>query len=271
MQMELLTRSLRVSLISVFALALLPAGSALAAPAAEASAVKPPASVRVASCRSNQFYSGREITFRTRMWRTAMDASERLEVKVEVQRKFDEAKSYRRLKIEALAKPTTSKDDAATIYQRDVMLREVESAARYRAKVTFRWRDAATGKTIRKRVIVSKTCRQRHGLPKLAISPISSTPVVPVAGAMRGEASVIHRLSVQNSGRSEAVDVPIALRVDGNPPIVGLIESIGPRQVAEIAITAPACKIAAEAMIDPLGTLKRLDQAMRTPVAVPSC
>ncbi len=280
MQMELLTRPLKVWLFAALAFALVPVGAAAASPSAAAAAgaqattaaVKLPASVKVKACRSNAWYSSREITFRTRMWRLSTGVGEKLEVKVEIQRKLNEDKRYKRLKIDALSKSTQSKDPAATIYQRDVTLREVETAARYRAKTTFRWRDAATGKTRHKRVVTSKPCRQKTTLPKLSIYGAASRHEDDNDAASGFDGPTwTYAVTVANTGRSEAIDVPVGVSTDGSDPYIGKIDSIGPRQNASIAIKAPACREVVELQIDPLGSLKRLVSATRKSLTASNC
>lgn len=224
----------------------------------------PTSSISVATCRSNAWYSARELTFRARMSRLDPAVAQRLEVKLEVWRKLDESARYRKLKLTALRGSLRAKDPAATVFERVVSVRNTETAARYRARATFRWRNASTGKLELKRSKWSKVCRQRTKLPKLAITGARTLPAV-------GSDDVIHLLTVRNSGRSEARRVPVAVYVDGAAPVLGQIDSIGPRQTADVAITTPACKGTARAVIDPLRTLTRLRGSTRVRLPLPTC
>lgn len=222
------------------------------------------ASVRVRACKSNAYYAQRSVEFRARMSKLESAAAQTLEVKIQVWRKLKEDSKYRRLKISGLDAPTLSKDPAATVYQRDVAIKNVETAAAYRARATFRWRDVATGETLAKRSVWSKPCQQRARLPHLKIRKINSLPVA-------GMNSVAHTITVANSGRSEAISVPVAVVVDGGTPVYALIASIGPKESEDVTITAPLCTASAYAQIDPLRTLVRLRGAMRTPAAIERC
>lgn len=223
-----------------------------------------PAGVSVVQCRSNPYYAGRELGFRTRMKRVGTERGQRLEVSVGVWRRLDEQHSFRRLKIGGLERKTSAKDPAATVYEREIMIKNVETAARYRLKAVFRWRDPKSRKVTMTRTVKSKTCRQRGGLPKLAISRVNSLQVA-------GSNSVNHVVTVVNHGSSEALAVPVAIDPDNSDPVFAQIPSIGPGQSADVAIVAPDCQASAVAQIDPLKALKRLHGSLRSPVAISDC
>lgn len=222
------------------------------------------ASVKVRACRSSAYYAERDVEFRLRMYRLNVAGPQELQIKVEAWRKLKEDNKYRRLKIPGLSAPTTAKDPAAMIYQRDVAIKNVETAAHYRARAIFQWRNPDTGALLAKKVVRSKSCRQKLPLPHLRIKQIRSLPIA-------GMRSIAHTITVVNSGRSEALAVPVAVVVDGGTPVFASIESIGPRQVKDVTIDAPVCTAAAYAQLDPLRTLVRLRGAMRTPLPLERC
>lgn len=256
-------------------MALLCAGifSAAAAPIHQADAeerespqasVRPIASVSVLRCRSNAYYAAREISFRAMMMRVDPGVSQALEVKAELWRKLNEAKRYRRLKLPGIGAPTTGRDPSATAYAREIIVTSVEPASRYRLRARFSWRDPSTGRLQQRKTVWSKPCRQRTSLPRLRIVAQSSV-------AQAGSKDMRHSITVANKGGSEAVNVPVAIRVDGAPPIVATIDSIGPRQSADVSIVAPACRYSADAVIDPLRALVRLGGAMRARIPLERC
>lgn len=247
----------------LIALALGTTGAVGAEQPASASA-KLPASVGVATCKNSPWYAVREITFRTKISRLDPAVAQGLEVRLQVWRKLAEQRRFKRLKLPGLEDPASAKDPAATTYQRDVTIKNVETAAEYRAKVTFRWRDATSGEVQKKHTLWSKRCKQKRGLPRLNVVKAQSLPVA-------GSDQVSHTLTVSNAGASEAQSVPVAIYVDGAAPIFQTIPSIGPRQAEDVTITVQSCRVGAYAIIDPLKSLVRLRGTMRRTEQLVDC
>jgi hypothetical protein len=222
------------------------------------------ASVSVKECRSNPWYAGRELGFRTRMALVGPMGGQRLEVTVDLWRKLNEQRSFHRLKIAGLVRRTMAKDHAATVYEREIAVKNVETAARYRLKANFLWRNTVTGEVERRRTVWSKTCRQRSGLPKLTITRINSLQ-------LPGSNMINNTVTVTNSGRSEAMNVPLAIDPDNSDAVFATIPSIGPGRSEEVTIVTPSCQQEATAQIDPRRLLKRLRGPMRKLVAVANC
>jgi hypothetical protein len=231
--------------------------------AAFAEGAKPPASVKVRSCRSGAYYDNRLISFRARMGRFSdTNAPQGLTMRFEVLQKLNEGARFKKLKAEGLG-TWFSSSDSATLYQRDLALTNIETAATYRAKVSFRW-TGTDGAIQSRRVIVSGACKQRTSLPKLKITNDTAVPIV-------GSSELSHTVTVANDGRSEAVDVPVAIYIDSFSPVIKTIDSIGPDQTADVQLTAPACQTSGSAVIDPLRTLVRIPQHVRTPFPLARC
>jgi hypothetical protein len=224
---------------------------------------KPHASVKLRKCVSAAYYDGRLISFRARMARFSdTNAPQTLRMRFDVYQRLDEDRQYRRLTADGLG-VWYSSSDAATIYQRDLTLSDVETAASYRVRVSYRW--VTSGGTVEfRRRLNSVDCRQKRRLPQLRIA---GARVVPVAGSTQ----MTHTLTIANSGGSEAVNVPVALFVDGASPIVATIESIGPRQTVDVELLAPGCRVGAWATIDPQVTLPRLTGDLRRSEQLTSC
>jgi hypothetical protein len=228
-----------------------------------ANAKKPPASVKLRSCRSGAYYDNRAISFRVRMARIGIaDAPQNLRMRFEVLQRLKENRRFKKLKADGLGNWFSS-GDSATIYQRDVALTDVETAATDRAKVSFRW-VAADGTIKARRVLVSKSCKQKVGLPKLKITNDTAVPII-------GSTALMHTVTIANDGRSEAVDLPVGIRVDALDPVISTIDSIGPDQSVDVQIQAPACQLSASAVIDPLRQLVRIPRHTRTPFPDARC
>jgi hypothetical protein len=224
---------------------------------------KPPASVRLRVCRGGAYYDNRLISFRVRMGRfTSTTAPQNLAMRFEVLQRLNENTRFKKLKAEGLGEWFSS-SDSATLYQRDLALTNIETAATYRAKVSFRW-TSADGTVESRRVIVSSDCKQRIALPKLKITNDTAVPIV-------GSTALMHTVTIANDGKSEVMNLPVALYIDSLLPGVKTIESIGPNQAADVQITAAACQVSGSAVIDPLRTLVRIPQHTRTPFALPRC
>jgi hypothetical protein len=225
--------------------------------------VKPPASVKLRICRGGAYYDNRLISFRVRMARlsSAVGAQD-LMMRFEVLQRLNENTRFKKLKADGLGEWFSS-SDSATLYQRDLALTNIETAATYRAKVSFRW-TASDGSIQARRVIVSSDCKQKIPLPRLKITNDTAVPIV-------GSTALSHTVTIANDGKSEVMNLPVAIYIDSLTPVIKMIDSIGPNQAADVQLTAPACQVSGAAVIDPLRTLVRIPQHTRTPFALPRC
>lgn len=234
------------ALVATLALAALFAVPAFSAGQQPASAALKPASVGVLACKSNAYYSGRQLNFRTKISRQQFDVPQKLAVKVTVWRKLSEEKRFKRLKTVGDKGWNAASDINAGIYQHDVIIdpKAIETRAEYRAKASFRWSNASTGLTEARKTVTSKICKQKTKLPKLRLA-WTRTVQVP------GEPNVTHTFTISNSGASEAVFVNVIVNNDANQVGVGygMVESIGPKQSETLNITAPACSTSANATL----------------------
>ncbi|MGK2877058.1 MAG: hypothetical protein ACSLFF_00540 [Solirubrobacterales bacterium] len=231
--------------------------------AAFAKSARPPASVKVRTCRSGAYYDNRLITFRMRMGRFShTNESQNLQMRFEVLQRFNENTRFKKLKADGLG-TWSSSSGTASIYQRDLSLTNIESAASYKARVSFRWTDA-DGTVQWRRVIVSNPCRQRFSLPKLKLTNVTAVPIV-------GSTDLLHTVTVVNDGGSEVANLPVGIFVDSLAPVIAPIDSIGPKQSFDVAIRVAACAISARAVIDPLRTIVRIRQRTRTPFPIARC
>lgn len=255
--------------VSFFAFALL-ASNAAAAPTVQtheqssrselwnsafAQGAKPSASAKVKRCVVSRFYDGRRIVFSGRMVRFSdTNAAQTLQMKFEVFRKLREHRRYKKVKGTGLGEWLSASDPAATIYVRELALEGVETAAHYRARVTYRWL-TADGMVEFKRARTTKPCHQRIALPQLVFS---SSKRVPAPGTNQENFIV----SIFNAGASEAVNVPVFLSIDDAPSQGTIVGSIGPRQSADVNFIGSACQGKYAVAVDPLQAL-RLSKTFR--------
>ncbi|MGH2959844.1 MAG: hypothetical protein ACRDKE_09580 [Solirubrobacterales bacterium] len=224
---------------------------------------KPPASVKLRVCRSGAYYDNRLISFRVRMARFS-DTSDpqNLQMRFEVLQRLNENKRFKKLKADGLGTWFKS-SDSATLYQRDLSLTNVETAATYKASVSFRW-TAPDGTVSWKRKIVSTPCKQKVPLPKLKLTNVTTVPIV-------GSTALQHTVTVVNDGRSEVVNLPVGIFVDELSPSIAVIDSIGPNQSVDVQIKAAPCQTGATAVIDPQRTIVRIPMHNRTPFPIARC
>ncbi|MBJ7355405.1 MAG: hypothetical protein JHC98_11330 [Thermoleophilaceae bacterium] len=265
-----LFKSLTLALLLTFAVAAHASATSVtvkpvpeAQTAALAGGPKPPASVKLRVCRGGAYYDNRLIAFRVRMGRTSTaSGAQNLMMRFEVLQRLHENTRFKKLKADGLGEWFSS-SDSATLYQRDLALTNIETAATYRAKVSFRW-TAADGSIEARRVIVSSDCKQKIALPKLKITNDTAVPIV-------GSTALSHTVTIANDGKSEVMNLPVAIYIDSLTPVVKVIDSIGPNQAADIQLNAAACQIGGAAVIDPFRSLVRIPQHTRTPFALPRC
>ncbi|MBI2690634.1 MAG: hypothetical protein HYX29_01625 [Solirubrobacterales bacterium] len=224
---------------------------------------KPPASVKLRVCRGGAYYDNRLVSFRVRMGRFNQTSDpQSLQMRFEVLQRLNENKRYKKLKADGLGTWFKS-SDSATLYQRDLTLTNVETAATYKASVTFRW-TAPDGSVSWKRKIVSTACMQKVPLPKLKLTKVIAVPIV-------GSTALQHTVTVVNDGRSEVVNLPVGIFVDSLSPSIAVIDSIGPNQSVDVQIEAASCQTGANAVIDPLRSIVRIPMHNRTPFPIARC
>ncbi len=212
----------------------------------------PPARARMTSCVRSRFYDARRIEFSGRMttFNSPPGAAQTMQIRFDVYRKFNGRKRnrYKRVKGTGLGKWLPASDPAATVYIREITLQGVETYARYKARVRFRWL-RADGTTEWHRVRTTKSCHQKIGLPQLVTK---ASRRVPVAGSPQEN----YVVTVFNAGRSEAVNVPVFISVDDGPAQGTIISSLAARRSVEASFNATACSAFHKVSLDPKRTLR---------------
>lgn len=212
-----MTNLRRSQLIAAFAALVLAAlfaiamqSVATAAPKASATA-SPKASVSVAKCRSAATYSDRRLEFRASM--SAIAAGGKMELRYTLYRRYNNQSRFRVVKPtegSSLGEWLASSDTSATKYIHNLAITPIETAAVYRVRVSYRWKDSA-GKIVKRAKRTSKLCKQRRGLPNLDIVSVqkypNGSPIFP-------DLPVIWVVTVRNNGASSA-SLPVGLIVSG--------------------------------------------------------
>lgn len=233
---------------------------------ATAAAVARPATLGVQSCKSNAYYSARQLSFRAKIARQSLAVPQKLAVRVSVYRRNLEERKFRKVSSEKWA---SASDPGVGIYQHDVIVSPdaIETRAEYRAKATFRWSNATTGAVEARKSVWSKRCKQRTKLPKLRVTNVASVPVP-------GSAQMTHTVTVSNTGASEAVNPEVRILLDPTSTVVvqsRAIDSIGPKQVATVSLTLPSCKDSAAAFLMPTKPFDRHGVIVGAPFAIANC
>jgi hypothetical protein len=235
-----------------------------AGPAAFVPGAKPPARARVSQCVSSPFSDGRRIVFvaRMKMFTDTMGTGQKRQMRFDIYRKYNEQKRYKRIKAEGLSTWHEGGDPMAAIYQREVALAEPETAARFYAKVSFRWM-SNDGKTVEwRRKLATKPCKMKNALPRLGVLAARHQ-------AVAGTTDHAYTVTVSSRGGAEAENVPVHVSIDGAAPIVAIVDSVGPGQIIDTSFTGPACSSQMKVTIDPLRSLRM--QFPRRPTVVVPC
>jgi len=155
----------------------------------------------------------------------------------------------------------SSKSGARTfIYTQRVTALRDDGA--YRMRVQFRWY-GANKKVLRTTTLRSRSCRQPAPLPNLTITSITSAPAA-VAGQR------IYSITVGNSGRGDARNLPVVLKVDGSVVGSSRIDLLPGEESGVVQIQGPSCAFSVRAVADPDGVIPETtdsDNALTLPCA----
>jgi hypothetical protein len=132
-------------------------------------------------------------------------------------------------------------------------VRNLTDGAAYRARVDFRWRDAA-GRLIRSTRRTSHSCKLAGSpLPNLR-ARILSAATTKVPGVLR------YGVRVGNLGAAPAHDVPVRLSVDGSEVNTRTVAALAPGASAMVFFRGPACERTIEAVADPAGAIPEANE-----------
>jgi hypothetical protein len=222
-----------------------------------------PAQAKVTECTSAPYAADRRIVLTSKMQALpAQLTAPRMQVRFDVYRKLLERKTpFRKLRATGLGKWFSNSDPNATAYQREVTLTGIETYAKYRAVISFRWLDA-DGKVLAKKVRTTSTCKQRYSLPRLTITGVKS---VPIAGSNNRHYTV----SILNSGGAAAESLPVSIWIDQSSPSSStIVDSVGPGSSYDAQLDAPSCTTNGWAALDGRFTLRLAGKSHDTQPAV---
>lgn len=185
--------------MGLFAL-FLPGPAAIAATSVTGTAQ---AKIKVSDCQGGALYADRQLAFRSTM--KSIGAGGHLQMRFVIQRRYQEQRRFHVVTPNdtpqgALAEWFENSNPAATSFVYNYVVTPVETRAQYRARIYFRWRNAA-GKIVKRAKRVSSVCNQRRKLPNL-----STTSVAKFANSGAGfpQMPVRYELTVKNNGGSSA-------------------------------------------------------------------
>jgi hypothetical protein len=225
------------------ALALLvSAGGAFAATTAAEGAVE------LLECNRGKRAADRDALFRGEMRQTAGGATMRM--RFDLQERFGRG-DWTAVDAPGLELWRDAKPGIARFAYRQ-RIAALQRGTAYRVVVTFQWHDAS-GALIAKHAARSPACRQPGPLPNLRVGRIDRLPG-PTSDTAR------YVVSVLNKGKAPARKVRVSLLVDGaevDSRGMGTIKA-GARR--EIGFTGPVCASLVSVEVDPLGTVREIDE-----------
>jgi len=224
--------------IAVAALTATVAGGLAAAPVSS----KPrTASVSVAVCHPSDDVSQRYASFSGQMH--TIPGAQRMAMRFTLLERLGHGLAgFKPVPLSDLKPWRSSKTGArAFIYTQRVTALRDDGA--YRMRVQFRWY-GANKKVLRTTTLRSRSCRQPAPLPNLTITSITSTPAM--APGQR-----IYSVTVGNSGRGDARNLPVVLKVDGSAVGSSRIDLLPGEESSVVQIQGPACVFTVRAVADP--------------------
>ena len=241
-----------VALALLVAIAVMIPSISSAQPRAVASAL-PSTSAKVNSCVSANTYANRKIEFSGRMAALSSATGGKLQMRFDVLRKFNESRRFRVLNADGLGSWLGNSEPTATVYVRNIALTQIETAAQYKARVRYRWLDA-DGKVVARKTRYTKICKQAAKLPEPELLSVFKYP-------NPGQPTTTYVVRIFNQTRSEAINLPISLAIDGQPPATQVIDSIEGKELVNLTFSdLPSCTTEKFVRIDPFNVVRQLKE-----------
>jgi hypothetical protein len=230
---------LRLTSLIALALAALAIGGGELAPSAGASGAGSPSAV-VRGCTQGDASGARSADFYSRM--RSIKGTDQMRMRFTLVASFGDGKE-KRVEIPALRAWRSSKP-GVRVFGYTQTVAGLEAGGNYRARVDYRWLDA-DGNLLRKSSRYTKnTCVIKGDLANLA--PIA------VSGAQGPVTNTsVYQVTVRNSGRAAASDVPVELYVDGAATDLGHIDSLAPGEQKQVRFSGPVCMRRLRVVVDP--------------------
>lgn len=185
---------------------------------------------KVADCRTGEQPEQREASFTGRM--NAIKGSSRMQMRFELLQETPGAADAQAVKSPQLLTWRRSKAGIRSFsYVQTVT--GLKSGVSYRARVTFRWLNAA-GKVIRTEQDESGACVQDGDLPNLVIGSLK-------AGAGSVDGTSVYVARVVNSGAGDAEGLTVTLYADGAHIDTRRIGALGAGEAQTVRFTGPRC------------------------------
>jgi CARDB protein len=213
--------------------------------AAPAAAGPKPASVRVAECSPGDH----SAVFYARMRR--LPGSVSMALRLTLLERTGQG-GFAPVGVPGLARWRKSQPGRAGFAVRQ-RVRNLTDGAAYRARASFRWKDAK-GAVVHSERRTSHSCKLvGRPLPNLRARPIRAQPTN-VEGVLR------YAVRVVNAGRVAAQLVPVRLSVDGSEVNTRTVAALGPDESMLLFFRGPACERTVAAKADPAGLIPERDE-----------
>jgi hypothetical protein len=213
-------------LLTVACLALAPLA---AAPAAVAQ-TRPGTQARLMACTTGATPAARTATFTARMSATA--GTERMWMRFDLLQRASGDPEFTPVELPAWGVwQRSERGRSAFIFTKRV--RALRAPGAYRARVRFRWYDAA-GRVQRRAQRTTRTCRQPDPRPDVRAGPLSLAPGL-------GPASATYLLTVRNAGHGAAGPFDVVLNAGGMPQAPVRVAALAPGASVVVGLPGPAC------------------------------
>jgi archaellum component FlaF (FlaF/FlaG flagellin family) len=225
------------------------------APSAHAAS---PAVVRMLSCTHWQEGADGSVMYVARMH--SIEDSVRMSLRIRLLEKLGDG-DFERVSAEGLGVWRKARAGASK-FRWEQEIGGLRQGAVYRAVVRYRWHDA-DGNLIRAERRRSSLCDQDGALPNLRVDSIKTR-----AGEV--EKTAVYKVKIVNDGLSEARNVGVLLRVDGE--VVDEAETIDvlePNESRTVTFNGPECHQRLRVVVDPKQLIS--ESRERDNVLSPSC
>lgn len=230
-------RKLLAAVLSAALVSLAVAGTALAADGATIAQVsagkRAPLAAKLAACSTVN--GARSATFKGTMPAVPAWATGRMEMRFELfQRSAPKAPWTQLAGVDSFDEWDIS-DPGVSGFIVTKKLTSLAPGSAYRARISYRWRDAA-GKVRRLKKKVTGSCTQPGTLPDLTLE----SPLITLAG--RADA-VLYKVTVRNVGLGgTGIPFAVSLNVNGTTQPPQIVGPLAAGAHTEVAFTAPRCQ-----------------------------
>ena len=210
---------------------------ALCAPAAHATG---PAGVRMLSCTPWQETSGGSVTYAARM--EAVPGTARMSLRIRLFEKLGDGR-FERISADKLGIWRRSRP-GASVFRWEQSVDGLRRGAVYRVVVRYRWHNS-DGEVFQKARRRSPRCNQGGGLPNLRVASIRTRQ-----GDV--EETSVYKVKIVNDGLSEARNVGVLLRIDGEVvDDAEVVDVLAPGESRRVTFSGPVCRERMRAVVDP--------------------